>query len=698
MKKKIAIATFALGIIFGVFLAPASSVLAQTPATNNPYSTEFEAQLQTCTTENWTITGCLLEAYYNVILYPSSWLAYMTGSIFDYFIAYSLDTASYNGATSNEFVNKGWAIMRDIANVLFIFALLYVAIKHILQAAGSETKKFLKSIIIAALLINFSLFFTKVIIDAGNILARAFYNNIEVTNDDGADHKTISQALVEKVSPQKILSTNLFKPRYGPGLPPGTLDPGWTFLIMLVVTIVNVVIALTFLSTFLLFAARVIGLWFMMIFSPLAFASIAIPGASNFFGDFGWGKWLKQTLSLSFMAPVFLFFLFLLIMFLDIAFSSTVPTGDQSSIQQLMFVFIPFIAIIVILNMAKAQAKEMAGKAGEAVTKFAGTALGFVATGAMGLATGGVGAIGRGVIGRGTAHLSKKKWFQNAASNNRFARQLYKVNDAASKSSFDFRNTAVGQKTTGFMSKGLATAGFASADNFTKGTTKGGYTQRVEEYQKRKEEFTKNLKVDEHVNQNLEYEHVDDKGNKTKRIVNKSKIEAETDFLEAKNETSKKDVQKAVPDGKGGTTIVSADYEGWKKQKEKAEKDQKQAEADYSTAGTPAAKAQAQRDIANNKARVSSINKVIKDDFESKWKREEEDFKALNKSMNAHNTQMLKQYANSVQSTGLTRLYDLATGHGGVGNQARSRASAETRRKAQKSEEKDQKEESKDKK
>ena len=70
------------------------------------------------------------------------------------------------------------------------------------------------NVILMAVLINFSLFFTKVIIDAGNISARIFYNALEVRNKaDGtpnvgiAGEKAISVTLIDQVDPQKIMTT-----------------------------------------------------------------------------------------------------------------------------------------------------------------------------------------------------------------------------------------------------------------------------------------------------------------------------------------------------------------------------------------------------------------------------------------------------------------------------------------------------------
>ena len=75
-------------------------------------------------------------------------------------------------------VEQGYKIILNVANMIFIFLLLYIAIKTIL-GDGGDMKKLLTNIIVVALMINFSLFMTKVIIDASNIVAMGFYNAIQ---------------------------------------------------------------------------------------------------------------------------------------------------------------------------------------------------------------------------------------------------------------------------------------------------------------------------------------------------------------------------------------------------------------------------------------------------------------------------------------------------------------------------------------
>lgn len=717
MKKSISLIIL-LGFLFGGVFASPSLTFAQsntniTYGENADYEKELE-RLGSCSFTEWT--PCLLEIYYDTVLSLSHYLAYITGAILDYFLAYSIDSDSYTGV-NNEFVERGWSVIRDIANITFIFSLLYVAIMHILQADSGKTKKFLKDIIIAALLINFSLFFTKVIIDAGNILARAFYNNIEVENDDNTDYKTLSQGIASYVNPQSILTSKFFNPVTAPGRPPSPPGSGWIFLVLVMSTIVNVVLSLTFLSVFLLFAARVIGLWFMMIFSPLAFVSIAFPWGKGVLGRFSFSNWLKETVSLSFMAPVFLFFLFLLIMFLQIVYTSSVPVADRSSIQQFLSIIIPFVSIILILTMAKKQAKEMAGEVGEQtmgfVNKFAGT----VATFGLGSTVWASGALLRSTVGKYAASKYGSESLKRKAANNRFYRTLHKFSGKVANSSLDVRNTGLGKRTSSLLNQGFATAGFQGV-GLGEGTKKGGYTQRLEAYQNKKERYKDDIREDDSAIQDVTYQSIqrDAAGNVMRdaagnpitisRTVKKSVIEAETDLLRKQNEHKKDDRARNILDSAGNILDTkNLDYDGWVKERERAEKNRKQKESDYAeaqrayaanrTAANLTAMNNAEMAKRTAKERHEGVNRVIKG-IESNWETEEKDFKEIQKARDKKDVENIRNYAKSVKMDGLSYLYELANLRAGMAKEARTAASANLSLAAEKAEKKAQAEAKKD--
>src|SRR3989344_9659875 len=127
-----------------------------------------------CVSLIFDFASCLVSASYYLIFMPISGLTALAAGVLDFFIFYSTSDDAYNDV----FVTKAWGAVRDIANIFFIIALLYIAIKTILNLGNSNSKKLLTYVIIVALVINFSLFFTKVVIDASNVIAKIFYHQI----------------------------------------------------------------------------------------------------------------------------------------------------------------------------------------------------------------------------------------------------------------------------------------------------------------------------------------------------------------------------------------------------------------------------------------------------------------------------------------------------------------------------------------
>jgi len=259
-----------------------------------------------------TVEGCFIRIIYYGVLYPSAIIAGVGGSVFDYLVAYTLNSNSYAGGPES-FIEQGWRILRDIANVSFIFILLYSAIRFILGLDSQSIGKTVARIILVALVINFSLFATRVIVDAGNILGRVFYESIDITNDTEGEitgRKSISSGLLSLFNPQRLLTSDMFTSRAQSShssINPNTIGDaasgegpgsGFIILVLLLASSINILIAYVFFSVGIFFIARTAGLWIMMIMSPLAFASIGIPALKGKMGKFGFDGWLSQTISL----------------------------------------------------------------------------------------------------------------------------------------------------------------------------------------------------------------------------------------------------------------------------------------------------------------------------------------------------------------------------------------------------------------
>lgn len=200
------------------------------PKTDEGSGVQSELMKSCGTIINASFDGCLLRVFYFFFGTIPSWLMTVTASFLNVVIPMTISSTFY---TNSAFVSDAWVVVRDISNIFFIIALLYVALQTILGLSGGHhgPKQMIGQIIIMALLINFSMFFTKVVIDGTNILALVFYNkvNIETKIVDGAkvpaggyipvlnasktgvQDKDIAGAVMSGFDPSRLLSEKFFE-------------------------------------------------------------------------------------------------------------------------------------------------------------------------------------------------------------------------------------------------------------------------------------------------------------------------------------------------------------------------------------------------------------------------------------------------------------------------------------------------------
>ena len=142
----------------------------------------------------------------NVIAYLVGWFMSLFITLFDI----ALDYTVVNFATeigSTPAIEFGWKLSMSIANVIFIFALIYIAISTIV---GINLKRQLTTILAVALLVNFSLPITKIVIDTSNVLAVSLHNkSLNIINPrpplPPADkERTIGEYLRDQLALEKI--------------------------------------------------------------------------------------------------------------------------------------------------------------------------------------------------------------------------------------------------------------------------------------------------------------------------------------------------------------------------------------------------------------------------------------------------------------------------------------------------------------
>jgi len=400
----------------------------------------------------------------NMVLWTVARLVWIAGAVFDLSINLSLNLT--RTVDSIPAVKEGWVVFRDLANVFFIFIMLYLGIKTILGIDADKTKKAVVNLVIVALLINFSLFITRVVIDSSNVVALQFYSAMTPARNDpafGPLSANFYDGGLSALVMQGLKLTTVYDQSKTEGVMfSGTAGADKSIIVMVLGSVLLLVTAFVFFAGGILFVIRTVVLVLLMILSPLAFIAWLLPKTEQYSK-----MWWDELFNQSFFAPAYLAIIYVVIKIMN---SSTglVPGAENASLAGALggrvlsdvALIMNFVILIVLLLSALIIAKKMGAKGGD-IAKDLGGKLSF---GAAGWA-------GRQTVGRAARAVADSKGFKNFAGKNpTVGRLTTKGLKGVAGSSFDARS--------GGPIKGIADA--LKAD-IGKGGGKGGFdTMRSE--------------------------------------------------------------------------------------------------------------------------------------------------------------------------------------------------------------------------
>jgi hypothetical protein len=197
-------------------------------------------------------------------------------------------------------VNTLWTVVRDLFNLTFIFGLLYIGFRMILDSENSNTRRWLAYLIIAALLVNFSLYITKVVVDFSNILATQIvvngfaYTTDPITNVAKVD---VSGSFMSSLGIQELFSIK--------SIPTDIEGGGGAFGYIFGSAIIFIVMAFVFAAGGFLLIIRYAVLVLYMILSPLMFLGWVFPQLQSFTTKY-WTGFLGRA----FFAPIYILMLY----------------------------------------------------------------------------------------------------------------------------------------------------------------------------------------------------------------------------------------------------------------------------------------------------------------------------------------------------------------------------------------------------
>jgi len=250
----------------------------------------------------------------------SAWLLATAGYLFNLLIDHTV--VQFGNALLNtgvrQAIDVGWTALRDIANIVIIAMFVFIAINIILGVKEFGEKKLVARVLIIAVLINFSLLFTKAIIDASNFTAYQFVKASGFVTDTADTQGAFETEFVKKGIAGEFIKfmglasvgetyKALSNAAFGSESKRYTNANGWFALLHGLVS-----------ATLLLFAAaallygcyllitRAVLLIFLMMTSALAFASWLIPQQRIVKG---FARWWEALLKAALFGPLLIIFL-----------------------------------------------------------------------------------------------------------------------------------------------------------------------------------------------------------------------------------------------------------------------------------------------------------------------------------------------------------------------------------------------------
>lgn len=358
---------------------------------------------------------------------------------------------------NSEGLLAAWRIVRDVGNILLLFGFIFMGISTILNLPHSEftAKRALPTLIIFALLMNFSLLVTEGVIDVSNAFATSIHDQITGGEICEAGESQLGCALNEGIGGRLMqmsgvagvfdVSENWNAANGGNGVTKAIIYAG--LIIFVVITTLVLVAAAVMLII------RALVLAFLMVTSPIGFAGMAIPPLQEVAK-----KWWDELICQATFAPVY--FLLVLVSFkLMEGVMKALGTGGNQSTENLASIFgtaldggkvsnitigITF-ALMIGFMIASLMFAKKSSCIGSGVAIKAGGSFAF----------GGLAFAGRHTAGRASL-LAANRIRTSRFGQTGIGRMAFNVANKGASSSFDYRQGGWGRET---LTKGVGDLG-----------------------------------------------------------------------------------------------------------------------------------------------------------------------------------------------------------------------------------------------
>lgn len=214
-------------------------------------------------------------------------------------------------AASNPIIKTGFNITLGITNIFFIIILVVVGIMTILRRSGWSWQKRLGNLIIAIILVNFSIYIASLLINVSNVFTVAIAQNFCASDLFNSLHLGATYSILQKALGGDAFSSLITAPAA-----------------MIAAASITLIGALTVFALFIFLIIRYIVLILLLAIMPIAWIGFVapefkIPGVGN-----PWQKWWSEFIKWLVVGPVMAFSLYLTIATLKgLSTTSVTTTG-----------------------------------------------------------------------------------------------------------------------------------------------------------------------------------------------------------------------------------------------------------------------------------------------------------------------------------------------------------------------------------
>ncbi len=283
-----------------IFLTQKASAIAGLPDyIINPYNPISQMVVETVTDIiTWPIRETFKGLMY-VLALIAGFLFWIGAQLIAFFM--SLNMAIFD----MPLVGIGWKIVRDIANLGFVLAIIVIAVATIVRYEEYGTKKLLPKLIAAAILVNFSFTIGAVFIDFSNTLTNFFVSR---SSGDGSVFG-MTVELAKGFDTQQFLRTKANAEGNGFMQGGAIYETIGSIVSLSMAALFTFISAVSLLGIAIMLLVRFMYLSVLLLVSPIIYLFWVIPDTQSV-----WKSWWHSFMKWVFNAPILTSFLYLTVM------------------------------------------------------------------------------------------------------------------------------------------------------------------------------------------------------------------------------------------------------------------------------------------------------------------------------------------------------------------------------------------------